>query len=63
MTFVVDTNANTSAQTLVPKCPIFEHRYDGAVIKQMYNLNVRSMVFKSSVAYTPYNVHPIFEGV
>ncbi|TGO40650.1 hypothetical protein BHYA_0033g00030 [Botrytis hyacinthi] len=40
MTFVADTNAKTSAQTPVPKCPlIFEYRYGGELIKEMYNLN------------------------
>ncbi|KAF5879182.1 uncharacterized protein Bfra_006387 [Botrytis fragariae] len=56
MTFVVDMNAKTSAQTPVPKYPIFEHHCDDEVIKQMYSLNVRGMVFESSVAYTPCNV-------
>ncbi|TGO86460.1 hypothetical protein BPOR_0301g00020 [Botrytis porri] len=56
MTFVVDTNAETGAQIPVPKRPISEHRFNDELIKQIYNLIVRSVVFKSSVANTPYNV-------
>ncbi|TGO14335.1 hypothetical protein BTUL_0054g00030 [Botrytis tulipae] len=64
MTFVADTNAKTSAQTSVPKCsPTFEYRYVGELIKEMYDLNVCSVVFKISVAYTPYNAHPAFQDI